>query len=149
MELLKKLTQTPSVPGREERIRAVIEEHVTAGGLVDELHTDALGSLIGIRRARPADGASRTERPLKVMLAAHMDQIGFLVRHIDDNGFLRVNPVGGFDTRNLFARMVRVCTGSGDLQGIMNPSGKPIHIATEEEKKKGFLKKTFRLIPKD
>ena len=55
---------------------------------------------------------------------------------LDDNGFVRVNPVGGFDTRNLFARTVRVCTKNGDLPGVMNPSGRPIHIATEEEKKK-------------
>jgi endoglucanase len=65
-----------------------------------------------------------------------MDQIGFLVRHIDDKGFLRVNPAGGFDARNLFARTVRVCTRSGDLPGVMNPSGRPIHIATDDEKKK-------------
>lgn len=136
MELLKKLTQTPSVPGRENRIRAVIEEHITAANLFDEIHTDALGSLIGVRRARPADGSSGDARSKKVMLAAHMDQIGFLVSHVDDKGFLRVNPVGGFDTRNLFARGVRVCTKSGDLKGVMNPGGRPIHIATEEEKKK-------------
>lgn len=136
MDLLKKLTQTPSVPGREDRIRKVIEEHITAARLFDEVRTDAMGSLIGFRSARPADGASADARPKKVMLAAHMDQIGFLVSHIDDKGFVRVNPVGGFDTRNLFARAVRVCTSSGDLQGVMNPSGRPIHIATEEEKKK-------------
>ncbi|MEO1984654.1 MAG: M42 family peptidase, partial [Fuerstiella sp.] len=74
--------------------------------------------------------------PRKVMLAAHMDQIGFLVRHIDDKGFLRINPVGGFDTRNLFARGVRVCTQDGDLAGVLNPGGRPIHIATDDEKKK-------------
>lgn len=136
MELLKKLTQTPSVPGREDRIRAVIEEYVTSAGLFDEIHTDALGSLICVRKARSANGQATDGVPRKVMLAAHMDQIGFLVRHIDENGFLRVNPVGGFDTRNLFARTVRVCTSHGDLQGVMNPSGRPIHIATDEEKKK-------------
>ncbi len=136
MQLLKTLTQTPSVPGREDRIRKVIEDHVKAAGLFDEIHTDAMGSLIGIRRARP-HGGTVPGTPKKVMLAAHMDQIGFLVRHIDDNGFLRVNPVGGFDTRNLFARRVRVCTAShGDLVGVMNPGGRPIHIATDEEKKK-------------
>ncbi|MEQ9412056.1 MAG: hypothetical protein RIK87_30370 [Fuerstiella sp.] len=135
MELLKKLTQTPSVPGREDRIRSVIEEHIRAADLFDQVHTDALGSLIAVRRARPGQG-SAPETPRKVMLAAHMDQIGFLIRHIDDKGFLRVNPVGGFDTRNLFARTVRVCAKDGDLQGVMNPSGRPIHIATDEEKKK-------------
>ena len=135
MELLQKLTQTPSVPGRENRIRSVIEEHIRSQDLFDDIQTDPLGSLIAVRKARPADGKA-PETPLKVMLAAHMDQIGFLVRHIDDNGFVRVNPVGGFDTRNLFARTVRVCTKNGDLPGVMNPSGRPIHIATDDEKKK-------------
>jgi len=134
MDLLNKLTQTPSVPGRESRIRAVIEEYIRSQELFDDYHTDAMGSLIAVRRARPAGEAP--ENPVRVMLAAHMDQIGFLVKHIDDQGFLRVNPVGGFDTRNLFARTVKVCTADGDLQGVMNPSGRPIHIATDEEKKK-------------
>lgn len=136
MELLEKLTQTPSVPGREDRIRDVIETYVREQGLFDELTTDAMGSLIGFRKARPKSGADAPEKPVKVMLAAHMDQIGFLVRHISDDGFVRVNPVGGFDTRNLFARRVRICTASGDLPGVMNPGGKPIHIASESDKKK-------------
>ncbi|MEW4528682.1 M42 family peptidase [Maioricimonas sp. JC845] len=135
MDLLATLTQTPSVPGREARVREVIENHVRQAGLFDEIRTDAMGSLIGIRRPRPKDGGT-IEKPLKVMLAAHMDQIGFLVSHIDENGFLRVNPVGGFDARNLFARQVRVCTVGGDLPGVMNPSGRPIHIATADEKTK-------------
>lgn len=134
MELLQKLTQTPSVPGREDRIRHVIEQHIRTNDLFDEIHTDAMGSLIALRKARPSADFSGT--PKKVMLAAHMDQIGFLVRHIDEKGFLRVNPVGGFDTRNLFARKVRVCTAERDIVGVMNPGGRPIHIATEEEKKK-------------
>lgn len=143
MELLEQLTQVPSVPGREDRIRAVIEACVREKDLFDELHTDAMGSLIGFRKARPANDAAAVETPTKVMLAAHMDQIGFLVRHVSDDGTLRVNPVGGFDTRNLFARRVRVCTSGGDLPGVMNPSGKPIHIATDEEKKKVPLIKDF------
>lgn len=134
MELLRTLAQTPSVAGHEDRIRTVIENHLTSHRLVDSVQTDAMGSLIGLRKARP-DGQPAAQKPLRVMMAAHMDQIGFLVRHIDDKGFLRVNPVGGFDTRNLFARTVRVCTRSGDMPGVLNPSGRPIHIATEDEKK--------------
>jgi putative aminopeptidase FrvX len=136
MQLLEQLTQTPSVPGREDRIRKVIEEYVSEKQLFDELTTDPMGSLIGVRRARPQAGTTAPETPVKVMLAAHMDQIGFLVRHISDDGFVRVNPVGGFDTRNLFARRVRICTADVDLPGVMNPSGKPVHIASDSEKKK-------------
>ena len=136
MQLLEQLTQTPSVPGREARIREVIKSYVTEKQLFDELTTDAMGSLIGVRRARPKDGTPAPKTPIKVMLAAHMDQIGFLVRHISDDGFVRVIPVGGFDTRNLFARRVRICTADGEIPGVMNPAGKPIHIASESDRKK-------------
>lgn len=135
MELLAQLTQTPSVPGREDRVRDLIRKYITAAKLFDEISVDAMGSLIGIRRPRPKKGKP-AENPVKVMLAAHMDQIGFLVSFISDEGFLRINPVGGFDNRNLFARRVKVCTSTGDLVGVMNPAGRPIHIASEEEKRK-------------
>ncbi len=136
LKLLETLTQTPSVPGREDRVRGVIENYLNEHKLVDEMRVDAMGNLITIRRPRPAGGKKPADKPTKVMLAAHMDQIGFLVCHVGNDGTLRVNPVGGFDMRNLFARRVRVCTRDGDLPGIMNPGGKPIHLATEEEKKK-------------
>jgi endoglucanase len=129
VKLLEELTQTPSVPGREDRIRQVILKHVKKH--VDDWRVDAMGNLITVRKP-----TKKTKDPNKVMLAAHMDQIGFLVSHIDDKGHLRLNAVGGFDTRNLFARRVRVCAAEGDLPGVMNPGGKPIHIASEEDKKK-------------
>jgi len=136
MKLLEQLTQTPSVPGREDRIRDVIEKHVKKAKLFDTLKTDAMGNLIGVRKPRPAKGSAR-KNPTKVMLAAHMDQIGFFVSYVDEEtGMLRVNPVGGFDRRNLFARKVRVCTDSGDLPGVMNPGGKPVHIASQEDRTK-------------
>lgn len=156
IDLLRRLCETPGVPGREERVRALIEKEVK--GLFDEVYTDPMGSLICRRGARSggAGGKSvdagrssrrRAERngrgggggsgPTKVMLAAHMDEIGFYVNHIDADGFIRVNPAGGFDTRNLFSRRVLVCTKEeGDLVGVMNPGGRPIHIASEEDKKK-------------
>ena len=138
MKLLEKLALTPGVPGREHRVRKLIQSEIK--GLFDDVHTDPMGSLICVRKAKPKSGARAKKNPVRVMLAAHMDQIGFMVRHIDDKGFLRVNAVGGFDTRNLFARLVTVCPDVNDpkkdLPGVMNPSGKPVHIATPEERKK-------------
>jgi endoglucanase len=145
MELLERLTQTPAVPGREQRLRDLIMAE--AGDLFDEMTVDPMGSIIAVRHPRPKQGGTKKkttekqatgagDQPTKVMLAAHMDQIGFLVKHVDEKGFLRVQNVGGFDTRNLFARLVTVCTDSGDLPGVLNVSGKPIHLASEEEKKK-------------
>ncbi|GAB4193422.1 MAG: M42 family metallopeptidase [Phycisphaeraceae bacterium] len=138
MKLLEQLVLTPGVPGREHRVRKLIRSQIR--DLFDEVRTDALGSLICVRKPRPTGSAKSKKNPTRVMLAAHMDQIGFLVSHIDDKGFLRVNPVGGFDTRNLFARLVTVCPDVNDpkkdLPGVLNPGGKPVHIASPEDRKK-------------
>ncbi len=136
MELLEKLTQTPGVPGREGRVRDLILSEIQ--GLFDDVSIDPMGSIIAVREATKAPESADEDSggPTRVMLAAHMDQIGFLVRHVGDDGFLRVQNVGGFDTRNLFARLVTVSTSGGDLPGVMNPGGKPVHIASDEERKK-------------
>lgn len=135
-DLLKRLCETPGVPGREERVRALIEKEIK--GLFDETHTDAMGNLICRRHPRTATGTKKkgSKAPTKVMLASHMDEIGFYVSHVSDKGYLHLNPAGGFDTRNLFSRRVLVCTDAGDLKGVMNPGGKPIHISSAEDRKK-------------
>ena len=130
MDLLKRLTETPGVPGREERVRELILKETE--GLFDETRVDPMGTLICLKRAGRREGNAA---PLKVLIAFNIDEIGFYVRSIDDAGRLRVQNVGGFDTRNLFARRVLVSTRSRDLLGVLNPTGKPIHIATDEEKK--------------
>ncbi|MCL4210181.1 MAG: M20/M25/M40 family metallo-hydrolase [Phycisphaeraceae bacterium] len=135
IDLLRRLCETPGIPGREERVRALIEREVA--GLFDEVITDSMGSLICTRHpTRPPVGRNKSARPTRVMIAAHMDEIGFYVRHIDEKGFLWVNPAGGFDTRNLFSRRVLVCTRHGDFVGVMNPGGRPVHISKEDERKK-------------
>jgi tetrahedral aminopeptidase len=121
--LLNKLVSTPGISGHEPRIRAVVEDEMSR--LVDEITTDALGNLVGVRRG---------DAP-RVMLAAHMDSIGFLVKHIDDNGFLRISPVGGFDPRTLVMQRV-VVLGRQDYVGLLAPETKPIHLLTEEQKNK-------------
>lgn len=126
--LLKRLSEAPGVPGREEAIRELISEELK--GVVDSLTTDTMGNLI-------AHKASKKKKAKRVMLSAHMDEIGFYVRFIDDAGFLRVQQVGGFDMRNLFARQVTVHATSGEkLIGVMNPATKPVHISNPEERKK-------------
>lgn len=132
IELLKRLCETAGVPGREGRVRELIRQEVK--GLFDEVRDDPMGNLLCVRRPRGGEGGA--SEPVRVMIPCHMDEIGFLVSMIDDKGFLRVNPAGGFDTRNLFSRRVKVCAKEGDLLGVMNPGGRPIHIATEEDKKK-------------
>ena len=94
LALLKSLSEAPGVPGREERVRDILAAEVK--GLFDDVSTDPLGSLIA--RKKPATPSAK-----KVLLACHIDEIGFYVRHIDDKGFVRIQNVGGFDTKNLLA----------------------------------------------
>jgi putative aminopeptidase FrvX len=124
LELLKSLSEVAGIPGWEDRVRDLVIKELK--GLVDDVRTDALGNVIAHKK-----GKGR-----KVMIAAHMDEIGFYVKHVDDKGFLRLQNVGGFDTRNLFARQVTVHTAKGDLLGLMNPGSKPIHISSPEERNK-------------
>ena len=127
IDLLKRLCETPGVPGHEHRVRDLITAEIE--GLFDEVRTDAMGSLLCMRKA------SKKDAP-KIMLLCHMDEIGFLVSHIDKKGYVYVQPVGGFDPRNLFSRRVLICTDNGDYKGVMNPGGKPVHISSPEDRKK-------------
>jgi len=116
-ELLKRLCEAPGVAGYEDALRVVVREEL--GPLVDEMRTDALGNVIGVKRGQ----AERS-----VMVAAHIDEIGFFAKWIDKNGFIRIHPVGGFDPQALFAQRVVVHTASGPLPGVLMPSAKPAHL---------------------
>ncbi len=119
IELLERLCQAPGIGSREKAVRDVVREEI--GSLVDEVRVDALGNLIATRRGSGP----------RIMIAAHMDEIGFVVRHIDDNGFIRLQPVGGFDPRVLVAQRVVVHTrAGGTLPGVIQPGTKPTHLLT-------------------
>lgn len=136
IDLLRQLCETPGVPGREHRVRALIEREIE--GLFDEVRTDSMGSLIAVRRSR-----TKAEKPLKVMLLCHMDEIGFLVTHVSEKGWIHIDNVGGFDPRTLFARRVKVVTRDGDYPGVMNAGGRPLHISSPEDRKKVPAVKEF------
>ena len=94
-ELLALLTGTYGPSGNEEPIRKVIEEEIK--NYVDEIHTDVMGNLIAVKKGASGSGK-------KVMLAAHMDQIGLIVTNIDENGFLRFSNIGGVSPLNVIHR---------------------------------------------
>ena len=119
--LFEAVCQTPGTSGFEHRIRNLILDEVR--DVVDSYDIDNMGNLIAYRKGT---GDKR------VMAAAHMDEIGFLVKHIDDNGFIRFQTVGGFDPKTLTAQKV-IVHGTEDLVGVMGT--KPIHVMTEEERK--------------
>jgi endoglucanase len=126
LDLLKELCETPGIPGREERLRAIVRRELT--GVADDLQVDALGNLIAVKRNPGAP---------KLMIAAHMDEIGFVVSHIDkEKGWLRLVGLGGHDPRNMTAQRVLVYGDQGDLPGVLYPGIKPPHIQTDEDRKR-------------
>ena len=123
--LLKRLTETPGVSGREEQQRGILREEL--GKLADEVYTDALGSVIGTKNGRD---------DVRVMLAAHTDEIGFLVKHVDEKGFLRLQTLGGHDPANMVSQRVIVTTANGEaFRGALQPSRKPPHLSKGEQQK--------------
>lgn len=122
IELLEKITQIPGAPGYEHKIRSFIKSQLE--GIVEELYTDPMGNLIAVHKGRSDQ---------KMMIAAHMDEISFVVSHIDDDGFIKFHTLGGFDPKTLTAQRI-IIHGKKDIIGVMGT--KPIHIMTAEERAK-------------
>lgn len=121
-QLLKVLSETPGAPGYEKPIREEIIKHIK--DLVDDYYTDNLGNLICTIKGKS---------DLSIMAAAHMDEIGFMVTHIDEDGFIYFTTLGGFDPKTLTAQRV-IVHGSKDLIGVLGT--KPIHVMSPEERQK-------------
>lgn len=128
-ELLKQICETPGAPGFEMRIRDLILQKVKP--LVDEVSIDSMGNVVAIKKGT---------KDKRVMVAAHMDEISFIVTHIDDNGFLRFHTLGGFDPKTLTAQRV-IIHGKQDIMGVMG--SKPIHLMKGEEKNKAVSIKDY------
>ncbi|PWH84909.1 M42 family metallopeptidase [Brumimicrobium oceani] len=122
LELLSAICEAPGAPGYEQKIRTLILEEIRP--LVDEVELDNMGNIYAIKRGKSDK---------KVMIGAHMDEIGFIVTHIDDKGFIRFHTLGGFDPKTLTAQRVLI-HGKEDVMGVM--AAKPIHVMTPEERNK-------------
>lgn len=122
VKLLADICKCPGAPGYEQPIRSLILKELK--GLVDKVETDAMGNVIAIKKGKSDK---------RVMIAAHMDEIAFIVTHIDEEGFLRFHTLGGFDPKTLTAQRV-IVHGSKDVIGVMGT--KPIHVLTPEERSK-------------
>ena len=120
--LLEKLSNACAVSGDEAEVRAIVLEQVKP--YADEIHVDALGNVLVTRRAQ-AEGA------LKIMVAAHMDEVGFMLVDAEDNGLYRFEIVGGIDPRLLVGKPVLV--GKDHIPGIIG--ARPIHLTTPEERR--------------
>mgnify|MGYP002400767410 CR=1 FL=1 len=126
--LLNRLCETPGVSGRERQIRAVIREIAEATGFFDEIREDVLGNLLCLRHGQGVGVAG----PRRILLAAHMDQAGFLVSHVGQDGAVYLHPVGTYDPACLASQPVLVVPGQGaTLRGTLHLAREPVHTAPD------------------
>ena len=121
-ELLSEICETAGAPGHEQRVREIVLREVKP--LVDEVSIDNMGNVIAVKKGLQSK---------KVMIAAHMDEIGFIVTHIDEKGFIYFHTLGGFDPKTLTAQRV-IIHGTEDVMGVMG--GKPIHLMNAADRAK-------------
>ena len=132
VRLLERLCNACAVSGDEGEVRAIVLEQIRP--LVDDLRVDALGNILATRRGKDS-GCPR------VMLAAHMDEVGFMITSEDDDGQYRFETVGGLDSRQLVGKSVWV--GKDHLPGVIG--SKPIHLTTAEERKSAITLDALRI----
>ena len=121
-KLLAELCEVAGAPGHENRVREVVLREIKS--IVDEINIDNMGNIIALKKGI---------NDKKVMIAAHMDEIGFIVTHIDDKGFVYFHTLGGFDPKTLTAQRV-IIHGKEDVIGVMG--SKPIHLMNAADRLK-------------
>jgi putative aminopeptidase FrvX len=123
-DLLKKLSNAPGVSGFENEVRDLMTGELNE--YVDEISVDNMGNLIAIKKGDPGNK--------KVMLAAHMDEIGLMVRFIDKKGFIKFSKIGGINDQMLLNQTVYIQTAKGNVTGVIG--SKPPHKMKAAERKK-------------
>ncbi|ALC89637.1 peptidase M28 [Bacillus sp. FJAT-18017] len=124
IELFKTLTELPGAPGNEHAVRSYMRERLEP--FSDEIIQDNLGSIFGIRKGKDGDP--------KIMVAGHMDEVGFMVTSITPNGMLRFQPLGGWWSQVLLAQRVQIITENGPLIGVIGSI--PPHLLDEAKRNK-------------
>jgi tetrahedral aminopeptidase len=122
LDFLKQLLETPSPSGYERPVQDLVRRYVSE--FADRVTTDLHGNVIA---------AKNPDAKLRVMLAGHCDQIGMLVQHIDAEGYIYVQTIGGWDPQQLVGQRMTVWTSGGPVPAVI--SRKPIHLLTDEERK--------------
>ena len=122
LAFFKQLLETPSPSGYERPVQEVVRQYV--GEFADSVTTDVHGNVVACVNA---------EAPLRVMFAGHCDQIGLLISHIDDDGFLYTQTIGGWDPQQLIGQRMTIWSESGPVPAVI--ARKPIHLLNEEERK--------------
>lgn len=124
LTMFKDLTDANGIPGNEKQPREVMEKYIKP--FADEVFTDNLGSLIAKKVGN--------ENGPKIMVAGHLDEIGFMVTRIDDKGFIYFQTVGGWWSQVMLAQRVTIMSGDGDVTGVIG--SQPPHILSAEARKK-------------
>src|SRR5690625_4809160 len=124
LTMLKDITDAKAIPSNEKEARDVMEKYITP--FSDEVYTDRLGSLIAKKTG--------LENGPKIMVAGHLDEVGFMVTRIDDKGFIYFQPVGGWWSQVMLAQRVTIMAAQGDVTGVIG--SKPPHILSPEARKK-------------
>lgn len=124
LTMLKSLTDAKGIPGNEREPREVMKKYITP--FADEVTNDGIGSLIAKKVGK--------EGGPKIMVAGHLDEVGFMITQITDKGFLRFQTVGGWWSQVMLAQRVTIVTSKGDVTGVIG--SKPPHILSPEARKK-------------
>ncbi|WP_053367424.1 M42 family metallopeptidase [Bacillus sp. FJAT-27245] len=124
LELFKTLTELPGAPGNEHAVRKYMKERLAPYS--DEIIQDNLGSIFGVKKGK--------EGSPKIMVAGHMDEVGFMVTAITSNGMIRFQPLGGWWSQVLLAQRVQVITDKGPVIGVIGSI--PPHLLDEAKRNK-------------
>jgi putative aminopeptidase FrvX len=125
LQMFRELTEAPGAPGHEHVARDVMRKFIEP--YADHIYTDNLGSLIAEKKGTIETGP-------KVMIAGHLDEIGLMITHITDKGFLRFQTLGGWWGQVMLAQRVTILTRQGEIEGVIG--SKPPHILSPEARKK-------------
>ncbi|HLF90359.1 MAG TPA: hypothetical protein VI451_15535, partial [Anaerolineales bacterium] len=139
IKLLERLCNACAVSGDEGEVRKIVLEETKP--YADGYKVDALGNVLVTRQAQATGKRRVKNNPLRVLLAAHMDEVGFMISNDDKDGFFRFEIVGGMDAALLVAKPVSI--GKDHISGVIG--AKPIHLTTADERKKNFTADSMRI----
>jgi putative aminopeptidase FrvX len=121
-QFLQQILETPSPSGYEQPVQEIVRKYV--GGFADQVRTDLHGNVVA---------CCNPDAPLRVMFAGHADQIGLIVTHINEHGYIYTNPIGGWDPQQLIGQRMTIHTAKGAVPAVI--ARKPIHLLDQEERK--------------
>jgi len=121
-KFFKEILETPSPSGYEQPVQEIVRKYVA--DFADEVRTDLHGNVIA---------ACNTGAPLRVMFAGHADQIGLIVSHVNENGYIYTNTIGGWDPQQLIGQRMTIHTAGGPIPAVI--ARKAIHLLDQEERK--------------